>query len=426
MERLEDRTLLSGTELITNGSFESGSFSGWNPQLIALPGGSVNPLVPWTVEHAGQSVYFNAATPQDGSYDAANGFDGGGPMQYVLAQTVSIPFNSSAVLSWKDRIQWDVGIGFQPRTLQVQVRNAAGSTVLATPHALSFGPVNNTSDTGWQAHSVDLSGFAGSTVQLDFVENIPQSFTGPGQFEIDAISLHDHVLPVVTAGFTATAGQLFSGSVATFTDPDSPAPASAYSATVTWGDETQTNLVTISANGSGGYTVTAPHNYSLVGPYVISVAVTKNGVGTATGQGTTTVAPLPTARDLLAAATGGDGRVYAIGGAGNSGPSSEVDLYNPVTNAWAQVTPLPNAHYDLAAAVGGNGRVYAISGFVNNGTYSNEVDAYNPVTNSWTQVASLPTAPSRWRRRRAATGASTPLAAAELRALPTRWTRTTR
>ena len=105
----------------------------------------------------------------------------------------------------------------------------------------------------------------------------------------------------------------------------------------------------------------------------------------------TQVASLPTAHFGLAAATGGDGRIYAIGGVGNAGSSNEVDAYDPVTNSWTQVASLPTARFGLAAATGGDGRIYAIGGNANTGS-SNEVDAYNPATNAWAQVAALPNA----------------------------------
>ena len=149
------------------------------------------------------------------------------------------------------------------------------------------------------------------------------------------------------------------------------------------------------------------------------------------------VAPLPTARVYLGAATGNDGTIYAIGGlVYGDGHTSEVDAYNPATNIWTKIAPLPwagetsavsdhdliyaisgnmpvdgnagsvaaynpqtniwsavaslpNPRHNFAATVGSDGTIYVMGGSGTNGV-TNEVDAYNPTTNSWTTVAPLP------------------------------------
>ena len=155
-----------------------------------------SPFVPWliTTAGAGNPVYGLAVTqPQDGQYDAWNGFDGQGPMVFTLHQDVSIPkfLASPAILRWKDRVQWNfvlTSTATQARTYTVQVRDTAGA-VLATLFTFSTGTAYVIGDTSWQTHVADLSPYAGSTVRLWFQESIPEPFTGPGQFEIDAISL---------------------------------------------------------------------------------------------------------------------------------------------------------------------------------------------------------------------------------------------
>ena len=103
------------------------------------------------------------------------------------------------------------------------------------------------------------------------------------------------------------------------------------------------------------------------------------------------VAPLPTARDYLGATTGKDGTIYAIGGYGSQGRSSEVDAYNPATNTWRTVAPLPVTRIGLEVETGTDGTIYAIGGADWNNQASSNVYAYNPATNIWTQVASMPT-----------------------------------
>ena len=105
------------------------------------------------------------------------------------------------------------------------------------------------------------------------------------------------------------------------------------------------------------------------------------------------VAPLPTARVYLGAATGNDGTIYAVGGlVYGDGHTSEVDAYNPATNIWTKVAPLPWA--GETSAVADHGLIYAISGNAAVDGNAGSVAAYNPQTNTWSAVASLPTARS--------------------------------
>src|SRR5438874_829660 len=84
-----------------------------------------------------------------------------------------------------------------------------------------------------------------------------------------------------------------------------------------------------------------------------------------------TVAPMPTARTALAAATGSDGRTYAIGGFDGTNILNTVEAYTPGSNSWSTVTPLPTARTALAAAEGLDGQLYVIGGY--NGAYLNTV-----------------------------------------------------
>jgi hypothetical protein len=167
------------TELIVNGGFESGDFTGWT--VNAPP----NPYAPWTVSPAGTSGRRATIAPPEGNYDAWNGFDGGGPIEFTMYQDVSIPSTTAAILSWSDRAIWTVN--GEPRTVHVEIRDPATDEILDTVYSFSTTVANG--DTGWTSHSVDLSAYSGTDVRIFFVENIPQYFTGPGQIEFDAISL---------------------------------------------------------------------------------------------------------------------------------------------------------------------------------------------------------------------------------------------
>ena len=71
---------------------------------------------------------------------------------------------------------------------------------------------------------------------------------------------------------SATEGKSFSGTVATFSDADSTATASQYSATITWGDGTTSSG---SISGSlGQFTVNGSHTYAEEGSRTITVTIT--------------------------------------------------------------------------------------------------------------------------------------------------------
>jgi hypothetical protein len=93
--------------------------------------------------------------------------------------------------------------------------------------------------------------------------------------------------------FISTAGTSVGGIVATISDPNTSATASAYSATINWGDGT-TSTGTISG-GSGSFTVNGTHSYAAAGTYPIAVAITAVGtnLGTSTVTDTATITATP-------------------------------------------------------------------------------------------------------------------------------------
>jgi len=176
-----------------NGSFETGDFSGWNRSTVATGGGG-SPFQPWQVSAAGAggfSSYGIAPTsPQAGLYDAWNGFDGDGPMEFRMYRDLVLPATSTVYFSWRDRAQWNFCCGAtRPRTLDVQLRDASTNAVLETLYSFSTGIDSGFQDTGWLIHSADLTAYTGRKVRLYFLETIPESFTGPAQIEFDGITM---------------------------------------------------------------------------------------------------------------------------------------------------------------------------------------------------------------------------------------------
>ena len=94
-------------------------------------------------------------------------------------------------------------------------------------------------------------------------------------------------------GLLVNAQKGFDREVATFTSNDSPAqPASAYSATITWGDGTPGSVGTIKGPVGGVFSVTASHTYAHEGNYTMTVQIT-DSLDSTTVSATTPLTVLP-------------------------------------------------------------------------------------------------------------------------------------
>jgi len=178
--------------LTTNGSFETGDFTGW---ATTDPG---SPCTPWTVLLSPSSnwcyVGFDSSWPTaisavDGNYFADVTWDGDGTGDALLSQTVSLPTIKPAKLTWSDNTSWDLTFGAtQPRVEYVQILNSDGSAVLQSYPIQTLMP-NTIGATGWVKHTRSLARFAGMTVQIQFRLTIPENFTGPANFALDNVAL---------------------------------------------------------------------------------------------------------------------------------------------------------------------------------------------------------------------------------------------
>ena len=121
----------------------------------------------------------------------------------------------------------------------------------------------------------------------------------------------------------------------------------------------------------------------------------------------TAKASLPTPSSMLAAVTGADGLIYALGGiadptcSGTGVSSKIVQVYNPISNVWTTAPSMLTARDSFAAAVGSDHRIYAIggeddsncsSGGPGQGDPLDSVEAYSLTTRSWINVAPFPLA----------------------------------
>ena len=103
----------------------------------------------------------------------------------------------------------------------------------------------------------------------------------------------------------------------------------------------------------------------------------------------TTGAPMPTRRSHMGVATGGDGRIYAIGGSNWNGGLRQklnvVEAYSPITNSWTTVAPLPTRRDGVLATESNSGLIYAIGGR-DFQSFTKRVDVYSPQQNKWWRV----------------------------------------
>lgn len=156
-------------EVVANGGFETGDFTGWQQRNIDYgsfvindgivdPDGTLGAEVPLPA-YAGK---FNAVTIQC----IGNVICGGG--RHVLYQDIVIPADAeSALLTWADRIR-NHAIQFLPgiQEFRVEIRDTSDN-VLALGYTTKPGdPFLN----DWVQRSFDLTSFRGRTIRLAFVE----------------------------------------------------------------------------------------------------------------------------------------------------------------------------------------------------------------------------------------------------------------
>ena len=108
----------------------------------------------------------------------------------------------------------------------------------------------------------------------------------------------------------------------------------------------------------------------------------------------TTAAPLPVARDHLAAEVL-EGRLYAIGGRTGwdeiYGHLSAVHAYDPDTDTWTERAPIPGPRSEaVGSTFTWQGRLYVAGGSTPFVQPSDEVWSYDPAADAWTLAGRLP------------------------------------
>lgn len=98
------------------------------------------------------------------------------------------------------------------------------------------------------------------------------------------------------------------------------------------------------------------------------------------GTSWTLGAPLPTPRQMLAAASNGK-LVYVVGGASGTTDSAAVEAYDPDAKAWTTLPPLPRPRSDLGVAIA-DGRLIAVGG-LSGGEVLKTVSVFDLTAKTW-------------------------------------------
>ncbi|MHB8689962.1 MAG: hypothetical protein ACYDHH_01825 [Solirubrobacteraceae bacterium] len=117
---------------------------------------------------------------------------------------------------------------------------------------------------------------------------------GPGQATGTA-TVSDAVLTAgASVGISATKGTPFSGTVATFGDGNTNAPAGDFTATISWGDGTSSSGTLTATGTAGQFSVSGTHTFSTGGALSTSVLVNDVDGASVTVPGSAVVAAAPT------------------------------------------------------------------------------------------------------------------------------------
>lgn len=181
-------------ELIVNGGFGTGSFNGWTAVNAA---GSWRT---WTVSGSGAGGDSNGTDGwtvpdethvQQGTRIAWHGVTANSNGQFTLTQDVVLPAATNIRMTWIDRYQMNYtqfcSTGCGTATYAVEILNTS-NTLLQTLYTVTT-PTNTNTNTGYVTHIANLTPYAGQTVRLRFRTHVTTTLQGPGQLEIDAVSV---------------------------------------------------------------------------------------------------------------------------------------------------------------------------------------------------------------------------------------------
>jgi len=179
-----------------------------------------------------------------------------------------------------------------------------------TIHFTVTGANNTSGNATTDASGVATFSYVGANVGTDTITATFDA-NNDGVLEAADAATKTWTDPLITAtgqDVSATEGASFTGTVATFTDPDPNSTASEYAATIDWGDSSS-SAGTISGPTGGPFTVSGTHTYAEEGSYPITVTISDvdNPSNNATTHSTATVADAALTAGTLTLSTGVEG-----------------------------------------------------------------------------------------------------------------------
>lgn len=201
-------------ELIVNGGFETGDFTGWTrvPPAEFFRDWAVGP----TGSGGNAGIYFPYPTStivQQGTFNAFQGIANGAGQSNLLYQDITIPAGSGnrTLIRWNDRYQMNYtqlcSTGCGTATYAVEILNPSTNVLRQTLYIVNT-LTNTNTNTGFVDHIVNLSAYQGQSIRIRFRTTTTQRLQGPGQLELDAVSV-EH-LPV-TAADASVSGRVVDG-----------------------------------------------------------------------------------------------------------------------------------------------------------------------------------------------------------------------
>jgi hypothetical protein len=204
-------------------------------------------------------------------------------------------------------------------------------------------------------------------VAVTLTENSPGSASARVTSSVDVAEAG---VTVSGTRITATEGQPFSGTVATLLDPGSPDPASAYTASIDWGDGT-TTTGTLNP-GEGSFLIGGTHTYNDEGTFTVQVIVNEAGI-------TNGMAPVSSSEALV---NEGD----QLTGTGTTLTAAVATPFSGPVATFSDTNSLAAAGDFTASIDWGDGTTTAgtVSGsggsFTVNGTHTYSAQGFSPVT----------------------------------------------
>jgi len=171
-------TAAHAAALITNGDFETGNFTGWITSDLSSPYSAL-------AVHSGSTW---------GGFSAQSGFDGNGPGTIAIAQDIGVlSAGSSLSFDYSTYAQMARYGSSTDRVFSVSLSPFGGGTPIHTFEV--FRALSGIDSYGNGPISLDFAAYAGQNVRLSFELFVPESYTGPGGFELDNVTLTAAAVP---------------------------------------------------------------------------------------------------------------------------------------------------------------------------------------------------------------------------------------